>query len=111
MLPATGHVTVIAKPSATAASTAFPPAFMISAAAALASGLLLTAIACAANVASAPAGKCQPCGNVAATRAGIAGSVLSEPDALPAVVPREQAATATVPTAATTEQRRRRFIG
>ena len=73
MLPASGHATASAKPSATAASTALPPACRISAAAALASGLLLTAIECGANVALAPAGKCQLAGNVAATRTGIAG--------------------------------------
>ncbi len=70
MFPASGHVTANAKPSATAASTALPPAFMISAAAALASTLLLTAIACGAKVAVAPAGRRHPSGNCAATRAG-----------------------------------------
>jgi hypothetical protein len=72
MLPASGQATARAKPSATAASTALPPAFMISAAAALASGLLLTAIACAANVEDAPVGRRQPAGNCAGSRAGSA---------------------------------------
>jgi hypothetical protein len=45
---------------------------MISAAAALASGLLLTAMACEANVDDAPAGKRHPPGNCAASRAGSA---------------------------------------
>jgi hypothetical protein len=47
---------------------------MISAAAALASLLLLTAITLGANVARCPLGKRQPAGNCAATRSGMAGS-------------------------------------
>jgi hypothetical protein len=47
---------------------------MISAAAALASLLLLTAITLGANVARCPLGRRQPAGNCAATRSGIAGS-------------------------------------
>src|SRR5665213_2473477 len=54
MLPACGNVTASAKPVATAASTAFPPARMISTPAWLASALLLTTMPCAAIVACLP---------------------------------------------------------
>jgi hypothetical protein len=72
---------------------------MISAAAALASGLLLTAIACGANVARAPAGRCHPAGKRAGTRDGIAGPLAGLPALATAledddVAEREQAAVA-----------------
>src|SRR5690349_3894384 len=53
-LPANGNVTASANPVATAASTALPPARMISSPAALASALLLATIAVLAKVPSAP---------------------------------------------------------
>ena len=90
MLPASGQVTESAKPNATAASTALPPALSISAAAALAAGLLLTAIACGANVAFSPAGRCHPAGKFCAIRAGIAGSPTLGAAALLLLPTREQ---------------------
>src|SRR5678809_474399 len=53
-LPANGNVTASANPVATAASTAFPPARMISSPAALASELLLATIEVGANVPWSP---------------------------------------------------------
>ena len=73
MLPAAGKVTVSAKPVATAASTALPPARMISAPTRLASSLLLTTIALGANVADSPAWKRQLAGNVACVATMLSG--------------------------------------
>src|SRR5665647_2798429 len=55
MFPALGYVTASAKPVATAASTAFPPAFMISTPASLAYFDMLPAIACSADGGAGPA--------------------------------------------------------
>src|SRR5262249_35717950 len=63
MLPALEYVTARAKPVATAASIALPPACRISRPASLAYRDMPTTIACSANVASVPALKRQPSGN------------------------------------------------
>src|SRR4029079_309943 len=55
MLPASGYTTASANPTATAASTAFPPFFRISIPASLANGASLEIIACSPNVAAFPA--------------------------------------------------------
>src|SRR5512133_457038 len=73
-LPACGKVTASAKPVATAASTALPPARITSTPAALASALLLAIIAWAPKVApGSPARNRHPSGNEAVRRAGTAG--------------------------------------
>src|SRR5215207_5776871 len=64
-LPANGNVTASAKPVATAASTALPPAFMISSPAALASALLLATIEVGTVVPCSPVLKRHSAGNVA----------------------------------------------
>src|SRR5579883_598276 len=63
MFPASGSATASANPTATAASTAFPPCRRISTPAALASALLLAIIACGATVARRPAPRVQSGGN------------------------------------------------
>src|SRR5690348_10182034 len=55
MLPASGYTTASANPTATAASTAFPPFFRISIPASLANGASLEIIACSPNVGALPA--------------------------------------------------------
>src|ERR1035437_6776556 len=89
MFPALGYVTASAKPVATAASTAFPPAFMISTPASLAYFDMLTAIACSANVAGVPAVNRHPAGNAertaaSDTRAGSRRSTIAIGGAVPA---------------------------
>src|SRR5579862_2079877 len=69
MLPALGYVTASANPVATAASTALPPAFMISTPASLAYFDMLTTIACSASVAGAPTVKRHSGGNAECTAA------------------------------------------
>src|SRR4051812_33869457 len=54
MFPASGNVTAIANPTATAASTALPPFCRISTPAWLASGASLATIACCPNTAARP---------------------------------------------------------
>src|SRR5688500_330293 len=63
-LPANGHRTARANPVATAASTALPPARMISSPAALAGELLLATIEVGANVPCSPGLKRHSLGNV-----------------------------------------------
>src|SRR5262245_29843705 len=86
MFPASGYTTASANPTATAASTAFPPFFRISTPASLASGASLEIIACAPKVASLPAlygqasGKTAgfvPCGYVATPATGVDGPATS----------------------------------
>src|SRR5512144_2239141 len=76
-LPAKGNVTASANPVATAASTALPPAFMISSPAALASALLLATTAVDANVPCSPGLNRHSAGNEAGTDGTrqLAGSV------------------------------------
>ena len=79
-LPANGNVTASAKPVATAASTALPPARMISSPAALASALLLATIELGANVPCSPLLNRQSAGNVAgAACVAQAGSDVASP--------------------------------
>src|SRR5439155_14961559 len=68
MLPASGYTTARAKPTATAASTALPPRFMISTPAWLASGASLATIPCVANTGARPALYGQAAGNRAGCR-------------------------------------------
>src|SRR5450759_4580585 len=70
MLPASGSATARANPTATAASTAFPPWRRISAPASLARRLLLATIACSPNVVRPPLGYRQLAGNSAGMRGG-----------------------------------------
>src|SRR3954463_13632809 len=65
--PANGNVTASANPVATAASTALPPARMISSPAALASALLLATTAFGANVPCSPGLNRHSAGKVAET--------------------------------------------
>src|SRR5687768_7275923 len=96
MFPAAGRVTVSAKPTATAASTAFPPRFMMSAPTLLAISLLLTTIACFARTARSPARKCHAGGNAARSRDGMAGVGPRDAIAHPAI-PSATAANAVTP--------------
>jgi len=73
MLPAAGSVTVIANPTATAASIALPPRRMMSEPTLLAISLLVTTIACGANTAGSPARNLQPGGKSDATAGVVPG--------------------------------------